>query len=264
MTTRVNVGGKWLDRHDAMRQGTTLLWLVREGHVSGWTSLCDWFGVDPDHHALSTDRLGILRTVEALERANLLRVDRIGEARDVRGATFHLSERWHEVQNALGLSLTSLAQFILGKSLVVNPIFSGALRGGSSECDVFVATPFLPELKPILDDHVKPTVEALGLTIARGDDLFGTGSVMTDIWNVLSSARIVIADCTGRNPNVFYELGITHTLGIPAVLLTQDRGDIPFDVRHIRYIKYEFTPRGMRDFESSLASTLISELKLSV
>jgi hypothetical protein len=48
----------------------------------------------------------------------------------------------------------------------------------------------------------------------------------------------VVCDCTARNPNVFYEAGIAHTLGREVILITQSEHDIPFDLRHLRYIRY--------------------------
>jgi len=86
---------------------------------------------------------------------------------------------------------------------------------------------------------------------------------MADIWEAICAARIIVADCTGRNPNVFYEAGLAHTVGKPVVLLTQNKDDIPFDLRHIRYIDYEFTPRGMAIFEERLLKTLIDELGIN-
>jgi hypothetical protein len=83
---------------------------------------------------------------------------------------------------------------------------------------------------------------------------------MSEIWSAICKARLVIADCTGRNPNVFYEIGVAHTMGIPVILLTQRMEDVPFDLRHIRFIKYEFTPRGMQKFEKELSATLRDEL----
>lgn len=46
-----------------------------------------------------------------------------------------------------------------------------------------------------------------GLSIKRPDDFFTAQGVMADIWTALLETKLVIADCTGRNPNVFYELG---------------------------------------------------------
>ena len=120
--------------------------------------------------------------------------------------------------------------------------------------------PFAPELKPIYDDHIVPVVNQLGRKASRGDDFFGTGAVMSEIWNAIFASQIVIADCTGRNPNVFYEIGVAHTVGKPVILLTQIVEDVPFDLRHIRFIKYELTRRGMQKFEEDLLATLRDEI----
>ena len=64
-------------------------------------------------------------------------------------------------------------------------------------------------------------------------------------------SRAVIADCTTRNPNVFYEIGMAQTVGKPVLLITQDESDVPFDLRHLRYIKYAYTPPGMAAFEAN-------------
>jgi hypothetical protein len=62
--------------------------------------------------------------------------------------------------------------------------------------------------------------------------------VIQDVVALIDRSRIVVCDCTGRNPNVFYEAGIAHTLGREVILITQNDNDIPFDLRHIRYIRY--------------------------
>jgi hypothetical protein len=54
---------------------------------------------------------------------------------------------------------------------------------------------------------------------------------------------------------VFYELGVCHAMGKNVILVTQ-KTDVPFDVRHIRHIRYEYTPRGMQAFEATLSETL--------
>jgi hypothetical protein len=78
---------------------------------------------------------------------------------------------------------------------------------------------------------------------------------MEDVREAVISARYIVADLTDGNPNVFYELGICHALGKRVVLITQNQ-EVPFDVRHIRHLRYEFTPRGMRTFEAALRATL--------
>jgi len=68
--------------------------------------------------------------------------------------------------------------------------------------------------------------------------LFGPNCVVSDIWDRIASTRFVIADLSGRNANVFYELGLCHGLGKRAVLLTQSISDVPFDLRHMRCVEY--------------------------
>jgi len=78
---------------------------------------------------------------------------------------------------------------------------------------------------------------------------------MSDVWAGLYGSSAVIADCTGKNPNVFYEMGVTHTVGKPLILISENPEDVPSDLRHVRYITFQFTPRGMQLFEQQLRDT---------
>jgi hypothetical protein len=167
-------------------------------------------------------------------------------------------ERLSGFFSRLDISLTRLASYT-NNSIVCSPIF-GVPWQPSLKTDIFVIMPFLDELKPVYDDHIRSVAQKRKLTVARGDDFFTAKSVMSDIWNAINACRLVIADCTGRNPNVFYEMGMAHTLGKPVILISQNKEDIPFDIQHIRYLIYEFTPRGMLEFEEKLAATIQSEL----
>ena len=69
--------------------------------------------------------------------------------------------------------------------------------------------------------------------------LYGLLSSLDRIYNQIAKADPVIADMTGRNPNVFYEVGYAHALDKPTVLLTQKADDIPFDLKHFPDIVYE-------------------------
>jgi nucleoside 2-deoxyribosyltransferase len=84
---------------------------------------------------------------------------------------------------------------------------------------------------------------------------------ISDVWDAINHAQVLIADCTDRNPNVFYELGVAHTLGKPVIQIAQSKDDIPFDVRHMRTIIYDSTQAGLRKFENVLESTLKGELE---
>ena len=160
--------------------------------------------------------------------------------------------------SALDLSLTQLAN-LRADSVVCSPAF-GSPSAPATQAEIFVVMPFSCELQPIYTDHMKTVAEKLNRSIARADDFFTAGSVISDIWDGINAAKIVLADCSGRNPNVFYEIGMAHTLGKPVILTAQKKDDIPFDVQHIRAILYDFTPRGMQDYEENLFATLDLEL----
>ena len=94
-----------------------------------------------------------------------------------------------------------------------------------------------------LDDYYKtiycPAVEAAGLEPHRADDLFRPSTIVNDIWAYTKRAKVLIADLTDKNPNVFYELGLAHALAKPAILVAGTMDDIPFDLRALRVILYD-------------------------
>ena len=59
---------------------------------------------------------------------------------------------------------------------------------------------------------------------------------------------------------MFYETGIAHTVGKEVKLITQSMDDVPFDLKHLRCIVYEYTPRGMATLEQNLKSTILNVL----
>jgi len=86
---------------------------------------------------------------------------------------------------------------------------------------------------------LKPAITNVGLGALRADEIYGTGVVIEDVYEAIVSASICIADVTGRNPNVSYELGMTHAEKKPVLIITQDIDDVPFDYRHLRIIQYD-------------------------
>ena len=127
---------------------------------------------------------------------------------------------------------------------------------------IFVAMPFHQSFPPVYVDHILKVTRELNLTCKRGDDFFHTTAIMKDVWSAIYHADLCIVDCSGTNPNVFYELGIAHTLGRPTILIAQKLDDIPFDIRHLRVIIYQYTPPGMQQFETTLRQTVQAVLHL--
>ncbi len=102
----------------------------------------------------------------------------------------------------------------------------------------FVIMPFGGVFDHYYNDVFKPAISAAGLSPIRSDDLFRASTIIKDIWELTQNARVILADLSKRNPNVFYELGLAHAINKPVILVSENKGDIPLDLRHQRVILY--------------------------
>lgn len=120
----------------------------------------------------------------------------------------------------------------------------------------FCVMPFGGELQAVYEFVIKPFVEKIGMKCLRADEIYGSRPIMDDVWRGIQRAEIVIADLTGRNPNVMYELGLCHVLWKKVILITQKVEDVPFDLKGYRLIPYEPSIGGAKRLEESLAHTI--------
>ena len=102
----------------------------------------------------------------------------------------------------------------------------------------FVAMPYGPSWYESVKETIVQSAGNRGFSCIISDDLAKPGSIITQVWEGIRRSEALIADLTGVNPNVYYELGLAHALGKPTVILTQDQGELPFDVRPLRRINY--------------------------
>jgi hypothetical protein len=147
----------------------------------------------------------------------------------------------------------------LAREVRINPIFKG--RGFFlEEKKCFVLMPFNNQnnLQEIYQDSVKKIVESLGISCNRADDIYEIKPIIETIWEQINRAKFIIADLTNKNANVFYELGVAHTVGKEVILLSQNIDDVPFDLRHLKIILYETTPRGVQNLEKQLEAMIQS------
>ena len=122
----------------------------------------------------------------------------------------------------------------------------------------FILMPFGKEfnIQEIYIDNIKPVVESIGFNCLRADDIYENRPIINTIWESINKASIIISELTGKNPNVFYELGIAHTLGKEVIMIAQDIDDVPFDLRYLKVIIYQNTSRGVKSLEKQLEATL--------
>ena len=103
---------------------------------------------------------------------------------------------------------------------------------------VFVLMPFNEDFDDIYKLGIKEAAKEVGAYAERVDEQIFNEGILERIFNQISKADVIVADMTGRNPNVFYEVGYAHALGKIVLLLTQKADDIPFDLKHKQHIVY--------------------------
>lgn len=126
----------------------------------------------------------------------------------------------------------------------------------------FVLMPFSAPLGNHYVLIYEPAIQKAGLRAVRADaDIFATGKIMDQVWTGINAAKVLVAEMTSRNPNVFYELGIAHALKKPVVLISSNEEDVPFDVRHIRVIYYDVNdPFWGEKLVNKVAENIVSAL----
>ncbi|MNL20257.1 hypothetical protein D3C87_1414960 [compost metagenome] len=124
---------------------------------------------------------------------------------------------------------------------------------------VFVLTPFHSRFDSTYKT-IKETCIKAGFTCSRGDEEFRSGAILGHIVEGMLGAGIIIANINGRNPNVYYELGIAHSLGKKVILVTNSLSEVPFDLQSQRIIIF----RNERELEQNLAFFLAKTLVESI
>lgn len=102
----------------------------------------------------------------------------------------------------------------------------------------FIVMPFSLEWSDEVHRILSSVCKSLAVQPMRGDDVFKPSDILVDIWQSINIADFVIADISGRNPNVLYELGIAHTLAKPVLIISKNADDIPIDLSTRRVILY--------------------------
>jgi nucleoside 2-deoxyribosyltransferase len=111
----------------------------------------------------------------------------------------------------------------------------------------FVLMPFGAEFSDIYKLGIQDVCKALGVVAERVDEQTFSETILERIYRQIEAADFIIADMSGRNPNVFYEVGYAHAKGKLCILLTQDASDIPFDLKHHRHLVYGSSISAFKD-----------------
>lgn len=136
--------------------------------------------------------------------------------------------------------------------MIIEPVF-GNIDYSIVPNSIFLIMPFGEKWSNDTFDVIQDIAHATECNLVRGDNLFEPAVIVDDIWREINKAEIVIADITIHNANVFYEIGIAHTLGKKVILIRQDNGqDAPFDINLWRYYDYNLSPINVKKFKEKM------------
>jgi hypothetical protein len=99
----------------------------------------------------------------------------------------------------------------------------------------------------VFDFIIKPAMQELEVEAYRADHINSAGKITEQMFESLLNDDLCIAILTYHNPNVFYELAVAQSAARPTVIMIEKGTVIPFDLRDLRAIEYDFKPRPIRD-----------------
>lgn len=120
---------------------------------------------------------------------------------------------------------------------------------------VAVMMPFDAQFKPVYA-ALREAVSAMGLECQRADDICDNDHIIDDVIGLIWRGRVVISDFSMKNPNVFYETGIAHSLGRDVIQIAQSIDDVPFDLRSLRTVVYLSNTEGLAELKDQVTTRL--------
>ena len=121
-------------------------------------------------------------------------------------------------------------------------------------------TPIREHADDVFDFIIKPAMDECGIKPVRSDQMHEPGKISDHMFRAILNEDLCIALLTGFNPNVFYELGLGHALGKPAILITDSAEEVPFDVGALRIIVYDKNKPDWGEWLGEKIQTAIEEV----
>jgi hypothetical protein len=120
----------------------------------------------------------------------------------------------------------------------------------------FVIMPFAKNRFEVYKRAIAPACKDAKFKAVRVDELKGVYNINRKIIEHLFKSEVVIAELTDMNPNVFYEMGVAHTIDNKTIMITQSAEKLPFDISSYRCIVYDESDDGFKKLQEELAFAL--------
>ena len=137
------------------------------------------------------------------------------------------------------------------RRIVFNPLVFDIPEGSVDYNLVSVMMPFSGGLDGVYE-AIKNASTLNQMSCLRADDIWDDSTIIQDVFNLIFRSYIVVCDFTDKNPNVFYEAGLAHALGKHVIPIVQHADDVPFDLRHHRFIIYLNNNEGLASLQQKL------------
>jgi len=124
----------------------------------------------------------------------------------------------------------------------------------------FVVMQFSSPYNELYEDVIKKVCDEQDLNVIRGDETYGPGLILADITKQIYESKLIIAEISPVNANVFYEVGFAHALNKPTILIAEKSTKLPFDVSPFRTLFYENSIAGKKKIEEGLRKHITASL----
>ncbi len=171
---------------------------------------------------------------------------------------FGMSDRWEFSRTHWAVKDIDLFRTLLSVSMPLRKGPKVFTVSENEDIDSTLASTMMPFGADfdVVYREIEKAVQNVGMESRRADQIWESSAIIQDIVALIDKSFVVICDCTKKNSNVFYEIGIAHTLGREVILITQNSEDVPFDLGHIRHIKYLNNGEGLDALRSNLENRL--------
>ena len=176
--------------------------------------------------------------------------------------------RWNDANNLIISGQYESKQNGMDRDFVLDiPFFKGTGISiddlQTDKTSVFVLTPFI-DAETKTYTTIQEICNDVGLNCRRGDEIYRNNDILSHILRGILKSRVVIVNINGRNPNVFYELGICHAIGKPVIIISSLKGDIdiPFDVISKSIVIYKDLDGLRRQLKDELLKMFIDDTNI--